>query len=138
MNNRQKKAFDLHQKGYNCCQAVALAFADLFEQDAETVYKIAEGFGAGMGGRNGACGALSGAILLAGLKNSDGNLEGGSTKQETYKLSDAMYTAFAEKVGSVICRDIKGMDNQDVPLCSCDDCIGIAVEIAQNILDIKE
>lgn len=138
MNNRQKKASELHEKGYNCCQAVALAFADLLEQKDEMVYKLAEGFGAGMGGRDGVCGALSGAVLLAGLKNSDGKLEGGSTKQETYQLSGAMYEAFEKKAGSVICRTIKGMDNQDIPLCSCDDCICMAVEIAQEVLNIKD
>lgn len=135
--NRTEKAMELHKKGYNCCQAAALAFADLFERDVEMIYKLAEGFGAGMGGRDGVCGALSGAVMLAGLKNSDGKLEGGQSKAETYKLSEAMYRAFEEKAGSVICRTIKGMDNRDIPLCSCDDCIKFAVEIAQNVLDIK-
>lgn len=134
--DRTEKAKELHQKGYNCCQAVALAFADLLGQDAEMVYKLAEGFGAGMGGRDGVCGALSGAVMLAGLQNSDGKLSGGQTKKETYKLSEEMYNAFSEKVGSTVCREIKGMDNGETQLCSCDACIQYAVEIAQKVLGL--
>lgn len=137
MNNRQEKALALHDKGYNCCQAVALAFSDCFDVDREALYKLCEGFGFGMGNSDGVCGALSGAVMLAGLKNSDGNTDGGKTKRETYKISAAMYEAFAQKAGSVICRTLKGKDNQDIPLYSCNECITTAVEIAQKILETE-
>ncbi len=134
--DRTEKAIALHKQGYNCCQAVALAFEDVLGKDKETIYKLCEGFGFGMGGSFGACGALSGAVMLAGLENSDGKLSGGQTKKETYALSGEMYRAFSEKVGSTVCREIKDVDSGEKILCSCDDCIKFAVEIAQKVLHL--
>ena len=70
----QERAARLHGNGYNCCQAVLLTFCDELGVDPVTAFKIGEGFGLGMGGMENTCGALSGAIMLAGLKNSDGDL----------------------------------------------------------------
>ena len=42
---RAKKNF---LDGYNCCQAVMLAFCDIFEADEQAVATIASGFGGGM------------------------------------------------------------------------------------------
>lgn len=37
------------RNGYNCAQAVACAFAEEAGVDKATVFRIAEGFGSGMG-----------------------------------------------------------------------------------------
>ena len=58
-----------HRNGFNCCQSVACVFADEVEIDESLLYKMGEGFGAGMGTTQGVCGALSGAAMLAGLKS---------------------------------------------------------------------
>ena len=73
--NKKELADHLHNSKYNCAQAVLLAFADEIGEDKEVLFRISEGFGFGAGCGEGICGALSGAIMLAGLKNSDGNLE---------------------------------------------------------------
>ena len=49
MEERIEKALENHSKGYNCAQAVACAFCDLVSMDENTLFKITEGFGAGMG-----------------------------------------------------------------------------------------
>ena len=67
MEERQERAIALHNKGYNCAQAVACTYCDLFGLDEETAYKMAEGFGLGMGLME-VCGALTGGFLLAGVK----------------------------------------------------------------------
>lgn len=72
MESRVAKTIELHKKGYNCAQAVACAYCDLVGVDEDTMFKMAEGFGAGMGGMEGTCGAVSGAVLLAGMHNSHG------------------------------------------------------------------
>ena len=73
MENYVKKAFENHEKGYNCAQSVMCAFADKTNLDEETLFKLAEGFGAGMGNRRNTCGALSGAVMLAGVLTSSGD-----------------------------------------------------------------
>ena len=56
-----------HRNGYNCCQAVACTFAEETGIDESILYKLGEGFGAGMGTTEGVCGAISGAAMIAGL-----------------------------------------------------------------------
>ena len=79
MTERQQRAQELHGKGYNCAQSVACAYCDLVGLDEQTAYKMAEGFGLGMGVMD-MCGALSGAFMLAGVKGSAGIEAPGTTK----------------------------------------------------------
>lgn len=133
--DKKELAIALHDKKYNCCQAVACAFCEEVGMDEATLFKIGEGFGLGMGCMEGTCGALSGAIMLAGIRNSDGNIDAPATKAETYKLSKELLLKFQEKTGSTICKELKGVETGKV-LCSCPDCIRIGVEVAQEVLGL--
>ena len=66
MNERAKKALEYHKKGYNCSQAVACSFCEEFGVDEETMFRIAEGFGFGMGMMD-ICGAVTGMFMVMGL-----------------------------------------------------------------------
>lgn len=132
---KKELAIALHDRKFNCCQAVACAFAQEAGVDVPTLFKAAEGFGLGMGGMSGTCGALSGAILLAGFVNSDGNLDAPATKADTYKLSKELLERFREKCGSTICQELKGIGTQKV-LCTCPDCIANAVETVTQVLKL--
>lgn len=132
---KKEKAIELHDKKYNCCQAVACAFADEVGVDEKTLFMAGEGFGLGMGCAEGTCGALSGAIMLAGLKNSDGNTQSPATKAATYQLSKQMLNGFKEKTGSTVCKELKGIDT-GVMLCSCPDCIRKGVEVVEEVLGL--
>ena len=69
-----------------------------------------------------------------GMKNSNGNLgEGERSKGATYKLIKEAIEKFQEKNGSIICKEIKGMETGKV-LRSCDGCIEDAVEIIEEML----
>lgn len=133
--NKKEMADQLHNKKYNCAQAVVVAFSEEIGVDKETLFRISEGFGFGAGCADGICGALSGAIMLAGLKNSDGNLESPATKAATYKISKELKEKFVEKTGGLLCRDLKGLDTGKV-LCSCPDCIAAAVEVVEEVLGL--
>lgn len=131
---KKELAIALHDRKFNCCQSVACAFAQEVGVDAVTLFKAAEGFGLGMGCMDGTCGALSGAIMLAGFANSDGNLDAPGTKADTYKISKEMLHLFQEKCGATICRDLKGVDTGK-PVCSCPNCIMNAVEVVEEVLN---
>ena len=71
------KAFDIEERvekakrlfkegGYNCCQAVVLAYNDIFGMDDVTAATVASGFGGGMGRMREVCGSVSGMTILAG------------------------------------------------------------------------
>lgn len=121
-----------HQSGYNCAQAVACAFSEALGLDEDMVFRMAEGFGAGMGSMQGTCGAVTGAVMLAGLKNSQGSHNVG-TKGSTYQLSKEIIEEFEQKNGSSICKDLKGLETKQM-LRSCSGCIEDAVKIVQKVV----
>ena len=94
----------------------------------QAAMKALEGFGAGMGDRMQTCGALSGAVFVAGLKHSDGNLDAPASKGATYKLCGGICQAFKEACGSTVCQEVK-----DIAHLSCGECIALGVELAENI-----
>lgn len=132
---KKEEAIALHDKKYNCAQAVACAFAKEANVDMEILFKACEGFGLGMGGTECTCGALSGAVMLAGFVNSDGNLNDPKTKADTYRLSKELTKRFQEKNHSVVCKELKGIETGKV-LRSCPGCIEDAVEIVQEVLNL--
>ena len=121
--NRKEAAAAMHQNKYNCCQAVVCAFEDVLDVDKETLFRIAEGFGAGMGGMQGTCGALIGAEMALGLREYKGRPIGARAR--------SVYSDFAQRCGAVNCIDIKGVLTGRM-LCSCDDCVRNAVDILEG------
>lgn len=128
MKTRIDETIKKHDKGYNCAQAVACTYSDLVGMDEETIFRLTEALGAGMGNMEGTCGAVSGACILAGLKNSTGNLDIPNSKGQTYKLSREILNEFKEQNGSVVCKDLKGTETGKV-LRPCEECIKDAARI---------
>ena len=137
MSSRVEKALENHGKGYNCCQAVACAYADLVGVDENLIFAAGEGFGAGMGGMQCTCGAVSGACMVAGLLKSSRNTEEPVTKGGTYRITKEIAQAFKEKNGSVICKDLKGIETKKV-LRSCDGCIEDAAKILEQVMGLQK
>lgn len=133
MTEKQEMAQTFHGKGYNCAQAVACSFCEEFGVSQEEMFRIAEGFGLGMGMME-MCGALSGMMMIIGLANSVGDLEKGkSTKADTYKKVKEYAGRFREQNGSYLCRELKGVETGKV-LRRCPDCINDAVALTEAYL----
>lgn len=132
MNNRVEKALENHKKGYNCAQCVACAFADKYDLPEKDVFRAVEALGFGMGDM-GTCGAVSAMAVVSGLVLSDGDLDKPGSKKINYKKMKEMTAKFAEKNGSIICRELKGVDSGEV-LRSCNGCIEDAIMIAEECL----
>ncbi len=133
MDTRVMQTKERHDHGFNCCQAVACTYCDLFGMDEETAFKACEAFGAGMGGMEGTCGAVAGAVFLAGLKSSCGDLEKPISKGQTYQLSKEITARFKEKNRSLVCRELKGIETGE-PLRSCEGCILDAAALVEELL----
>ncbi len=130
---RSEKALLLRKKGYNCAQAVICSFADVLELPEEELFAICEGFGVGMGDMSSVCGAVVGAVMAAGYKNSSRNLEHPDSGASTLKLSRTITKSFIEQNHSMICKELKGVET-GVVLRECTDCIQDAVKIAERVL----
>ena len=137
METRVNETIKRHDKGYNCAQSVACTYCDLVGIDEETMFKLTEGFGAGMGNMEGTCGAVSGACALAGLKQSSGNLNAPDSKGKTYGLAKTILSEFKDQNGSVICKELKGIGTGKA-LRSCADCIQDAAKLAEKVLFHEE
>lgn len=129
--NKLELAMDFHGQGYNCAQAVALPFCEEMGLDTATVKRATEGFGAGMGGRTQTCGALSGAIFVAGMLNASATDP--ASKMATYGVCSKMSEKFVAHCGSGVCEVIKGL-NGGAMLCSCNDCIAQGVRLVEDML----
>ena len=97
------------------------------------MFRVTEALGLGMGGMDGTCGAVSGACVLAGLKNSSAKLDAPDSKAASYQLSRKIMSRFKEENQSTRCADLKGAMT-GVVLRKCPDCIRDAARIAEEIL----
>lgn len=108
--SRQQSATNYFLQGFNCCQAVLLAFSDILNTDQETLKTIASGFGGGMGRLREVCGAFSGMVMMAGFLSPAADP---SVKEDRTK-NYALVQQFAEKFkelngGSIVCRELLGL-----------------------------
>ena len=127
-------AMDYHKQGYNCAQAVAMPFCKEMGLDTALVKRATEGFGAGMGGRQQTCGALSGAVFVAGMLNASPTDP--TSKMDTYQVCAKMSEDFVAHCGSGVCAEIKGLNGGNM-LCSCNDCIACGVKLAEEYITNK-
>ena len=98
-------AAQLFCEGYNCAQAVAVAFCDLTGMDKAQAAKMASPFGGGFGRQREVCGAVSGMCQVYGLLY--GYEPPNPDKQmAVYADVQAMCAQFREVAGSIVCRDI--------------------------------
>ena len=99
-------AADLFLQGYNCAQAVAVAFTDVTGMDKKEAAKLAAPFGGGMGRMREVCGAVSGMFMVLGALYGYDNADADSKKKELYQQVQALAEKFKEENGSIICREI--------------------------------
>ena len=98
-------AAQLFMNGYNCAQAVAMAFSDITGLDEKATAKMISSFGGGMGRMREVCGAVSGMLFVAGILY--GYDEPDQTAQMAhYARVQELAGKFKETVGSIICREI--------------------------------
>lgn len=107
---KEEKALETFSTGLNCAQSVLSSFAGELGLEADTALKIAAGFGGGMGGLGGTCGAVTGAFMVIGLTQGHSAGEDKAGKEATYALVRQFAADFSEKHGSILCRELLGHD----------------------------
>ena len=107
---RADRAEALFRQGYNCSQSVFAAFADVVGMSVEEAAQLASPFGAGFGKLREVCGAVSGMTMLAGKLKGYSDPKAREEKVELYKLIQKMCAEFEGKEGSIICRELLGLE----------------------------
>lgn len=108
--NEVETAVTLFSQQYTCSQAVLMAFAPRFGLDAELVARIAAPFGGGIARQGKICGALTGAIMVMGLRYGNATADDQASKEALYPKVRALMAAFAEAHGMTECRHLTGYD----------------------------
>ena len=103
-------AVSVFEDGFNCAQAVVAAFAEQTGLAEHAAYRIACGFGAGMGRRQKTCGAVTGGIMAIGSMYGKDAGRTDIDKEKTYQLVTDFMHEFEERHGTTECRDLLGCD----------------------------
>lgn len=104
--NHKQTARNLFLSGCSCSQAVFAAFADDLGIDQDTALRLASSFGGGMGGMRETCGAVSGMLMVAGLRwgySEVGNLE---VKTAHYVRVRSLIEGFKAEHKTIVCREL--------------------------------
>lgn len=113
MTDYSKKAAENFKKGYNCAQAVLLAFADKINLDEKTILKLTSSFGGGMGRLREVCGAVSAMFMAAGLLKGYTAPNDDEAKARHYELIQALAAEFKKHHGTIICRELLGLEKEE-------------------------
>ena len=101
IEERIEKARRLFKEGgYNCCQAVVLAYNDIFGIDDTLAASLSSGFGGGMGRMREVCGSVSGMVFLSGLIKPADDPRDKSARTGNYALVQEMAEEFRRINGS--------------------------------------
>lgn len=140
--NAVEVAVSRFREGHSCSQAVFTAFAEPLGLDYDTAVRLSAGFGGGMGRMGDVCGAVTGALMVLGLRF--GGVEA-EAKEKTYELVREFADRFKIRRESLDCRDLLGCDlstpegrktaaEQSLHATICSQVVREAAEILEDIL----
>jgi len=88
-------------RGRNCAQCTLAHFADRADLDSEDTDRLTACFGGGLE-MGGPCGAVVGALMAIGALVED--------RETQHRINDEFRRRFAEKNGSIYCKELTGYD----------------------------
>lgn len=134
------------KEGYNCSQSVVYSFAEKFNADKDIILKIANGFGGGMGRKQEVCGAVSGAIMVIGLKYGRGETGTKEDTEITYAKVHELIDSFTKECKTINCKkllsgcelltpDGQSFFKENQLIEKCYDCVRISCRILDKLID---
>lgn len=109
---RGKRAKELFLEGYNCAQAVVLAYEDYFEERPESLAQFVSAFGGGMGRLREVCGSVSGMFFVLSKLYGYADPKEKEGKIELYARVQELAARFRERNGSIVCRELLGLQEK--------------------------
>ncbi len=96
-------------EGYNCAQSIAAAFAREVGLDVATAIKMAGVFGGGLAHHGHVCGAVSGALMIIGMKY-NGIESDYASREHGFAIGTDFIAEFGSRHQTIDCRDLIGCD----------------------------
>ncbi|MCP4693280.1 MAG: C_GCAxxG_C_C family protein [Desulfobacterales bacterium] len=108
--NKSDQAVACFKEGFACSQAILSVYGQELGLDRRTAMKIAQGFVGGMARMGETCGAVTGAIMVIGLKYGQTEKEDAASKFKTIERVNEFVSRFKSGNGSIACRNILGCE----------------------------
>lgn len=142
---KSEEALKYFSEGFSCSQAVLRAFADDFNFDGDQALKVAGSFGGGIARMNSLCGAVTGALMVIGLRYGKTDANDNQQKEINYKMAQEFVAKFKEKNSSIMCSELIGIDlsnpeagafmkQNNLTALVCQKAIKDAVEVLEELL----
>lgn len=110
IEERVARAVGYFKSGYNCAQAVVMAYDDIMDLSVEALAKIAAPFGGGMGRMREVCGTVSGMTFIAGAILPAINPQNLEERKANYALVQHFAQRFRQENGDIVCRRLLGLE----------------------------
>ena len=110
VDERVERAQAYFKAGYNCAQAVVMAFDDVMQISPDELARLAAPFGGGMGRMREVCGTVSGMTFLVGAIKPSTNPSNLEERKENYALVQLFADKFREENGDIVCRRLLGLE----------------------------
>ena len=108
--NNPERGVALFKEGFSCSQAVLAAYGEQFDLKQELALRVAGAFGGGMGRMGETCGAVTGAIMVVGLKFGSTTAGDLKARENAYAVVREFVHRFKGRNVSVLCRDLLDCD----------------------------
>ncbi|PWI49364.1 hypothetical protein CEE45_02180 [Candidatus Heimdallarchaeota archaeon B3_Heim] len=108
--SRVEHAVNLFKERDNCSQAVLATYANQYGIGKKTALKIAEVFSGGIARRGNICGALSGALMVIGLRYGGKNDTNSTPLRSAHDIADKVLKKFEDQYGTVYCKELIQFD----------------------------
>lgn len=99
MSKKIEMAIELFLKGFNCSQSVVYGFREEIGLTDDAALKMTSGFGAGMGRKGELCGAVTGGILVLGMRHGRG--------KQTKNLKPSSHISKHESLWTILPRGME-------------------------------
>jgi C_GCAxxG_C_C family probable redox protein len=108
--SRVRRTVSCFEEGFSCAQAVISTHGPSLGLDRELALRVAGAFGAGMARMGRTCGAVTGALMVIGLRYGKTEAEDEETRDRCYYLAREFVRMFEARNGSITCKELLGRD----------------------------
>lgn len=104
--NNSEQAVKCFNDGFSCSQAVLSSSCEKYGLSKELAYKVSGAFGSGIAQLGETCGAVTGALMIIGLKYGKYEIADMESKEHTFACVKKYTDIFKQQFGSIKCQDL--------------------------------
>lgn len=108
--NKTEESLGHFTCGNSCAQSILMTFGKEYFKNTDDAARLASGFEAGLAFRGEVCGAVSGGMMVIGLKYGHSGPADELAKERLYKLTNKFLADFESECGSTSCNKLLNVD----------------------------